>query len=74
MPFLKYLISWSRSRPLSFWGVLIQWVGFSIYFFFVNTYVAAIFLSLFVGYFSANIINVYASYVKDKDDTKVPSR
>lgn len=46
----------------------------SIYFFFVNTYLAAVFLSLFVGYVSANIINVYASHVKEKDDTKVPSR
>lgn len=70
-PLWDYAIRWSRSRPLSYWGVLIQWVGFSIYFAFVNAYLAALFLSLFIGYFSSTAISVYLDYRNDKE---IPSR
>ena len=71
--FLHYFLSWSRSRPMSFWGVMSQWVGFSIYFFFVNPYIASFFLALFIGYFSANVINVYVEYVR-QNAKKISSR
>ena len=74
MLFFQYLVSWSKSQPLSFWVVLVQWVGFSVYFTFVNAYVASLFLALFVGYFSASLITMYTGYVKGNHDKKISSR
>lgn len=71
--FLQHLVSWSRSRPYSFWGVMVQWVGFSIYFSFVNIYLASLFLAVFFGYFSATLINVYVDYARQNAE-KIPSR
>lgn len=64
--FLNHLWGWSKKKPLSFWGVLIQCLGFSIYFSFVNIYLASLFLALFVGYLSAHVVQVFIEAYKEE--------